>query len=62
VNGNDGKSGACEFYLNLEGRRYVEMLINCNFAPRARISQLYCPHSSHYAVKKIYNNVEIGVT
>ena len=86
LNGNHGKTGACEFHVNLEGRRcaemlincnlalqaemlincnlapQAEMLINCNLAPLAHISQLCCPHSSHYALKKMYNNVVIGFT
>lgn len=61
LNGNNGKTGAWEFDFKLEGHRYVEILINCNHAPHAHISQLYYPHSSHYAVKITYNNVEIGV-
>lgn len=62
MSGNNGKTSAWEFDVNLEGRRYVEILINCNHAPLARISQLYCPHCSYYAVKKMYSNVEIGFT
>ena len=38
------------------------MLINCNLAPHANIWQLHRPYSSHNAVKKVYSNVEIGVT